>query len=40
MKSEHELRRELEIITENLTKKPDSETYKAYKQCLEWVLES
>lgn len=39
MKTKHEILKELEIINDNLQRKPQSEFYKAYKNCLEWVLQ-
>lgn len=39
MKTEHEILKELDIINEDLQRKPNSEFYKAYKLCLEWVLQ-
>lgn len=38
MRTELELEKELETIKESLSRKPNSEFYKAYKSCLEWVL--
>ena len=38
MRTELELEKELEMIKERLSSKPNSEFYKAYKLCLEWVL--
>jgi len=38
MRTKTELDNELLIIKDKLIEKPQSEFYKAYKLCLEWVL--